>query len=412
MRSRLARFAADRVRGAVSPVAEPRVTSLVYAPPEPLLPLALHERLAARHLHMSADGRAAAAVVRADGSSLAVTHSDPASSFPPTVFRELTIIQTFPVRGAKVWGEREGVRGVWMLSGSGPRLLAPMRDIRRIVRGPYGDIVVGSDGNDGEVHVVRETPIILPTASALAFDGTHPHPRTLLPVQIDGKTMWFNPSVPRDGMPDDWGGDAVFPLSFVADRATLYMHHGRALVLVRGPQGDAFWLDGRTTLLTPHGTDGGVDQVWTSPTGNALAMLLRVASRDGNVVRRLLVNGSVAYEGSFFMRPDGFRWSPNGEHYVAHLTRTDSDGEQAEEVVLAGRQTMHASPSTVHEPRVDDLGRTSYVVADRHGRRLVVGERSTRAFPYVWNLSQVGDTVAANVLARGNVYRIEVDHAR
>ena len=393
-------------------VVEPRAVVAVYVPSIPLLPLGLYERLESRHLAVSADGCGVASIHRGQGSSLVVSHSNPEVRLPAVPFEEAMIVKVHPHRGVRVWGDRGGERGIWKVTPDGVRLCARLDEVHKFVHGPHGDIAVGAAGRDATVHVVRDSPILLPRGAEITFDGGE-HPHTLLPIGNGPSKRWLRAPTPSRGLPDDWAGNAVWPLPFAAERAQMFRYGGRTFYLLRDRGIDAIWDDGQLTRITPDGSEGGVDFVWTATDGNAIALLLRVAGRAGSVARRLLVDGQSAFEGSFFMRHGGFRWLSNGEHFVAHLTRTDSDGEQAEEVLVTREGTISIPrPATVHEPRVDDLGRLAYVLEDHHGRRVVADGLASPAYPYAWNLSQTSEAVVANVLAQGRIYRAEFPHGR
>lgn len=394
------------------PVVEPSAVETAYAPAIPLLPLGLYERIEARHLAVSADGRSVAYVQRGQGSSLTIRHADPAVTLAAAAFDEAMIVQVHPERGVKVWGDRDGERGIWWVTPHGARLSVPLDEVRKFTHGPYGDIVVGTAGRDALVHVVRGSPIVLPRGAELVFDqGEHPH--TLLPLGKGPNASWLHPPAPVRGLPDDWAGPAVWPLPFMAERVRMFIYGGKTFYLAHDAGVDAIWSEGHLSRITPEGTTGGMDYVWTSRGGNAIASLLRVVSQTGNTARRLLVDGRVAFEGSFYMRDDGFRWSPNGEHFVAHLTRTDAEGHQAEEVLVTRTdQIAIARPAAVRETRIDDAGRLAYVLEDRHGRRVFTDNLVSPAYPYAWNLSLTPDAVVANVLSQGRILRAEFPHGR
>ncbi|OGL95220.1 hypothetical protein A2348_02780 [Candidatus Uhrbacteria bacterium RIFOXYB12_FULL_58_10] len=390
----------------------PRISEVVFVPPNPLLPIRLHQDVESRRLMASRDGFAVASIRRTSGSSLVVVHSDPAVTLAANAFDDAMIVQTFPHRGVRVWGDYSGTRGIWMVTPQGVRLCARMQDVQKFIRGPWGDIPVGSVGRGGVVCLVRESAMTLPGGVELVFDRDG-RVHTLLPHAVGSDTFWYDPPDPDWNLPDNQPGKPVWPLPFVARRARMFLHHGRPVYLLRDGNSDSFWVGGRLTPITPEGTDGGVDFVWPAPDSSSVALLLRVASRDNRFARRLLVDGKTVFEGSFFMRSGGFRWSPDGRQFVAHVTRTDSDGNRAEEILVTRDQCVAFSrPAMIHEPTIDDRGRLSYVLDAAQGRRLVAGDVSTEAYPYAWNLSCLTDAVAANVLTHGRIERVELAYDR
>ena len=393
---------------------QPRSLNSVCASSFPLVAHDLQGQIASRCLAASADGRTLAIVRRRLDSSLILILADPAVKLPSDSFDELAIIQVYPKIGVRVWGSRAGERGIWMVTSQGITLCARLDKVIRFTRGPFGDVAVGSMGRGMLKHVVDETEIVLPRDVELVF-GDEDHPHTLLPYDNGPNKMWMDPPAPDRWLADDAVAGPVWPLPFKAEHARMFLHRGVPIYLLRNRGSDRFLINGQLTSIAPEGVMGTVEFVWTSSFSNAPAALLRVPGPSGSVFSRLIIGGRIVVEGEFDLKRDGFRWSPNGRHFVAHIRSKIVDSERVEESLVSGerkRSLSFAHSTTIHEPMVDDLGRLAYVIADKTGRRIVADTVVSPAYPYAWNVSIDSNAVIANAFVSGEIQRVELPFAR
>jgi hypothetical protein len=397
----------------------PREDAIVFAPGYPLSTNGLRERIRLRQIAITHDGSEVAVLERCAGTSCKVASSNPDVRLPTVVFAKAQIIQAYPNGGVRIWGEHEGIAGVWMLSPHGLREIVRMKALEKVLRSPLGNVAVGSDVDPAYQTYVLGDAIVVPRGTVLAFDerGTA---RGLIPFNAGRTCRWIVTPHPADAPRADEAGSALLPLPFRAETvAKAYFFQGRLECLLRDGDVDAVWRDGparrtedQLTRMTKEGSHGGMEDVWTSSDTHSIAHLLRVSNAAGGTSQRLLVNGRSRYEGSFFASE--FQWSPDGTKFVAHLSLVDSDGNQQKQLLVSDgrRREIIRAGASAFEPRIDDEGRIAYVVADSRHRRLVADTVATEGYPFVWNVSQIPDAAVANVLADGQRRRIELPYDR
>ncbi len=381
---------------------------IVFAPNVPLTAGGLRERIRLRQIAVTEDGHEVASLDRCAGTSCRAVSSNPDVMIPAVVFDEARIIQAHPNGGMKIWGKHKGVRGVWMLSPRGLRLIAPMDILEKVLRSPLGNVAVGSDSDPAYQTYVLDDAIVVPRESVIAYDEKG-NARGFIPVGSGRLRRWLVIPYPSRALGADEAGTGFLPLPFRADSvAKAYFFLGRLGCLFWDGEFDVLWREDPTKdpedLLSRM---TGIDDVWTSPDTRSIAQLLRIGT-----MQRLLVDGKPAHEGSFFANE--FRWSPNGTKFVAHLSLVDSDGNQQKQILVSNdprRETIRAGASA-YEPLVDDEGRLAYVVEDGHSRRLVADTVTTEGQPYVWNVSQEPGAAVANVLRDGMIRRIALPYDR
>jgi len=391
----------------------------VFAPNVPLTTGGLRERIRLRQIAVTADGYEVAWLDRCAGTSCRAVSSNPNVTLPNVVFDEARIIHAYRNGGMKIWGEHKGVRGVWMLSTQGLRLISPLEILEKVLRSPLGNVAVGSGVDAAYQTYVLGDAIMVPRGTVLAFDerGTA---RGLIPMGGARSGQWLAIPAPSRGLQDDEAGNGFQALPFRADSvAKAYFFRGRLECLVRDREHDAVWRDipkgpneDHVTRMTTAASRGGLDDVWTSSDTNSIAQLLRIQRPNAGSSQQLLVNNVVVVEGSFFANE--LRWSSDGSRFVAHLSLVDSDGYQQKQLLVSDGRRRDAirAGASAYEPLVDDEGRLAYVLEDGQKRRLVADTVTTDGYPYVWNVSQEPAAAVANVLRDGEIRRITLPYDR
>jgi hypothetical protein len=416
------------VVGETRPEIFPRREQVVYWPEIAPIPMALEHDIAARHLVVTVDGRIVVAMVRGPGATMVPVHSDPSVELPRIAFSEAMIVQAFLKRGAIVWGRRDGVGGIWKITGDGATLIAHMDRVQKMIRAPCGtSVVVGVPSRGLTRYVADRTVIDVADGSCVVFRSVD-RPDMLIPLGRGPGTRWARPRILSGSAPDgstDWVGRNLFPLPFRSESAAMFFVDGTACYLLRDAGADRLaYPDGiggfQCDALLP-GTGAAVEGVWNAPFSTpSFAMLLRFLADDDQARRALIVwnrrdDGEMASDivlnERFAMGDDGFRWSPCGKGYVAHATRLDRNGKAVDDVLVTdGKRTIvHHRPSAIREARVDDSGRLAYVVScpsapDGSMRcHLVVDGRWSPGYEYAWNARHVGEEVSLNALSLGKV---------
>ena len=411
---------------------EPRCSQLVYAPSYPLLPAELIKRLAQRHLVASDDGSHIAAVTRRMGSSCSIVHSSQEFMPPNQTFGEAVVLRVHSDMAVEAWAEFEGTRGIWMLKRNvAPRLTARLDFVECVLSSPLGTVVVGTVGKAQRHYVVRDVTVVVPKGARVVLDAKGVS-HGMLPLGNGTRKSWILPPPTDPRLSADEAGPPIYPLPFGADSVEPFLHHNRLTCLLRDGDASAYWLvdsernefgkwKGKLTLMTPDDQpEAGVDFVWTSPNTSATAELIRPRAGEradgtqGSGTRRRLLKDShvTVFQGSFHMRENDLRWSPDGTYFVAHIRLVDSDGNQREEMLVTSDKRRFAIHGMAYEPTIDDAGRVAYVLDDKTGRHVVVDNAMTSGYPYAWNVAHGDDCVTANVLVNGQIHRIEVPYGR
>lgn len=404
-------------------VRPPLRNTLVYRPLVGLLPGALYAMIRSRALRMSADGLTAAEVVRADGNRVRVVSSNAEAPLPNVPFDDAAkIIHATPYR-VRVWGVHQGTRGVWSLSPDSAQLVAEFPNVGRYLATPLGDVPVSDASHGMALYLLGNALVHLPVGSEIVFGENGKPDAAVIPLNDRLDRQWALSYFGRDYEYGEHPAQHILhPLPFVGSSVRPFIANGRVQYLVRSSRGvhrhDLGYVE---RMCGPGDVDGHDVTAWSSPQNREVAIL----RRTGGQQRRLTVErerGSpvTAFEGRFFMEPDGFRWSPSGNEFVAHVKLVDAAGNQVNEQMLVTSRATIAVPRNAMavEPRVDDHGNVAYVRvesterADVSSRRLVVGSNASDLLPFVWNVSLVGGAAAANALIRGSIHRIEIPHGR
>lgn len=412
---------------------EPRSSCLVYAPSYPLLPTELIKLLEYGHLMASPDGSHVAAVVRRMGNSCSVAHSSQDFLLPNVTFGEAKILRVHSDMAVEAWGEYEGTRGVWMLKrNAAPKLTARFDFVERVVPSPLGTVVIGTVGKTQRHYVVRDVTVVVPKDAKVVLDAKGVS-HGLLPIGDGKRKSWILPPPTDPRLSADEGGPPIYPLPFGAESVEPFLYKGRLFCVLRDGDASAYWFEefvscgwfakptGVLTVMssTDH-PEAGVDFVWPSPDGRSTVALIRPnkedradGTRSPGISRRLLLNSvRTGIQGSFYMREDDLRWSPDGNYFVAHIRLVDSDGNQREEKIITSDKREFAVHGMASDPTIDDAGRVAYVLDDRTGRHVVVDNAMTSGYPFAWNVAHGEEGVTANVLANGQIHRIEIPYGR
>lgn len=404
---------------------------LVFAPGWPMSPSDLRRRIAHRQLLSTDDGTGIVLVSRRSGSTCEIVHSKSDFAIRGHPFREAMIVQAYADGRVRIWGDYDGIRGVWTLEGNAdPVLVSRMDRVDAFVPSPCGIIVLGT--RDGyKLYVFPNSEALVPGGTNLILDGQGV-PHGLIPYgelvprkrREASRTGWIlcSSMTHRGEAPNT---DVIYPHWFQADRVEPHLFRDRLLCIVRNNGTDAYWrqklvsrngvfkLEDELTEMTPEGTEGGVDFIWVSPDGLSSAELLRIPNRGSGFQRRLLLNSSsTVYEGMFCMNPDGFHWSPDGCHYVAHLRLLDSDHNLRDEIIVASGDRRISVHGMAYEQAVDNQGHVAYLLEGALGRSIACDGTLSSVFPHAWNLRHGANGVLANVLMDGKIYRTELPYAR
>lgn len=366
--------------------------------------------LAERHVLTSVDGRYVAEVVRGQGSALNLVHSS--VDLPEVNFEHLLILNVSPM-SVLVWGQSGGRTGVWKITEDDLFFRTVMDEVTHLVRTPRGNMPVGRRGQDGNLFVYGRNELVAVCGTELAFreDGTSV---AIVPMAhvpgFQNRWLSFPNEHEYDELPTEMIGAPIWPMSIVAERVRRFPVGGQNSFLLTTDQGDVLWDGKRSMPLTSE--RGRVDQFWTSNEHSVMALVV-FPDRENTTHRRLIVNGSSMAEGSFAVRSDGFHWSPDGKHFLAHLIMLDSDGNCCEQRLVSNRNVRVFPRSiSVQASCINDQGDVSCIVDDQHGQSILVNGRTMVTHSSTWNLSQTNASTVVNSYHDGIISRIEIPFSR
>lgn len=340
-----------------------------------------------RQIAASADGKTVVVILSSGPAGEVLTHSR--ISLPNVRFDRGTSassgtrIVEVTEGGLTLWGKpmTRDVRGIYRRSGCVYRLVAPLDELLEVRRNASTTVILGRCNGDEPGTMRAITPygtLNLPVGSIVA-------PLASGSVQI---VQWVSDTTYRYELGPD-GFDEIYPVPMRADEKLIGMvnMHGLKVMCLSGEHVSRLVGVGKLRhLLGPEGSVqllGRLESVWQSPSGASVAWLIR-RTEHGLVRRTLCLNGAVVHEGSFTMRNEDLRWSPNEQHIGAAITLLQPGRPQ--EIV------------TTHDHRIMDAGVLSDFLVDSEGfvaARLTIEEgvytprvyRTTHpAVPFAWNL--------------------------
>lgn len=348
----------------------------------------LRQLISGDQLAVSQDGFFSAHIVTFRRGAEIVVHSELGilqPRFQRDSPKEGTRILCLDEVSALVWGKVEGhPHGIWRIDRAGSTFVAPLEKLSRprghispllrgVSRDHPGNCVYLTTG--GDFWPVHDQALVSPMTDGLCI------------VERLGELVYAY-SVSRFG---EVSPLRLLTLSHAQRALDIVPWQGRLMLAVaRGTQSWLIQINPRVPgeRYERIGIDGELQDVWASPGGNTLAMLVHPRGEPHGARRLLLSDGRIVHEGVFSVDIRSFCWSPNEAHMVVRIR----EGEEPDRLLherLVGTKINSPIVSGIHQKEVliDNRGRLAASI--RHDgvydQPIICGREGTKV-PLAWNL--------------------------
>jgi hypothetical protein len=363
----------------------------------------LRHLIAGEQLGVSQDGSQVAWVHRLQDEEV-IVHSgfDAGLRFRRSHTKELggTRILRVDERHVLVWGQVNGFPpGVWFIAEHVRRLLYPIDRIKGSYRSGKSKLFVGESPSFPGENVLITSWGLLPVAIGaridLYADGT-----VCVVEEVDGRSLAYQIDE-----------QVITPMCMARIQPAMHLvrWHDAHLLATRTPHRSMLMRVGYGREIVPASIpiDGQIEEIWSSPTHDALLSIVRPRDATGDVRRLFLNNDTLVYEGSFTLTRSDIFWSNGGTSFAARL-QVGREGKVHLVTPVEAREFRdHVD---VHEVIVNDKGCIqAMIVHDGVWDRPIVRTRRRTAVPLAWNLHEDPDGGIAWNTVHDNLILLWVD---